>query len=90
MNSILQNKKSGFLALFISVNTEIEIHIIQHGIIWSLRNRRARKEQPLLFYLLKAFDEFGSSQKSDIFSRKDLFSFMRAQHGLSYHLIQGP
>ena len=41
----------------------------------------------LLFDLFKAFDLLESSHKSDIFIRKDLFSFMRAQIFMSYHLI---
>ena len=43
-------------------------------------------EQSLLFHLFKAFDKIESRHKSDIFFRKDLFSFMRAKHVLSYHL----
>ena len=39
--------------------------------------------ESLLFDLFKAFD----CHKLGIFTRKDLFSFMRAQHVLSYHLI---
>ena len=45
------------------------------------------KEPSLLFDLFKALDQIESNNKSDIFLRKDLFSFMRAQHVLSYHLI---
>jgi len=44
----------------------------------------------VLFDLFKAFDKFESGHKSDIFIRKDLFSFMRAQHVMSYHLIKLP
>ena len=62
---------------------------ISHGayIRWYLINRCARKEQSLLFNLYKAFDQFESRHKSGIFIRKDLFSIMRAQHVISYHLI---
>ena len=37
--------------------------------------------------LFKAFDLTESSHTSDFFLRTDLFSIMRAQHTLSYHLI---
>ena len=43
----------------------------------------------LLFDWFKAFDEIVSCHKSDYFFRKDLFSFMRAQRVLSYHVIPG-
>ena len=52
-----------------------------------LRNRCARQKQLLLFDLFKTFHFFESSHKSNFFLRKDLFSFMRAQLVLSYHLI---
>ena len=48
-------------------------------------NPCARKTQYLLFDLFKAFDCIESSHKSDIFTRKDPFSFMRAQYVMSYH-----
>ena len=44
----------------------------------------------LLFDPFKAFDYIESSLKSGIFTRKDRFSFMRAQHVMSYHLIKAP
>ena len=47
----------------------------------------ARKAQYMLFDLFKAFDYIESSRKSGIFTQKDPFSFMRAQHVMSYHLI---
>ena len=40
--------------------------------------------------LLKAFYYPKSRQKCFFFSRKDLFSFIRAQYDLSYHLIKIP
>ena len=45
-----------------------------------------RQAQSLLFDLVKAFHYIESSHKFDIFIRKDLYSFMRAQHVMSYHL----
>ena len=44
----------------------------------------ASKEQSLLFDLLKVFDNIESSHKLEIFLRKSVLSFMRAQHVLSY------
>ena len=44
----------------------------------------------MLLDLFKAFDDIESSNKSGIFTRKDPFSFMRAQHVMSYHLIYVP
>ena len=60
-----------------------------HGIYirWYLINRCARKDQSLSFDLYKAFDLFKIRHKSGIFTRKDLFSIMRAQHLMGYHLI---
>ena len=51
----------------------------------------ARNEQSLLFDMFNAFDQTESSHKSDFcFLQKDLFSFMRAQYDLSYHLTKVP
>ena len=48
----------------------------------------ARKDKSLLFDILMEFDEIENSHKLDIFIRKKkLFSFIRAQHGVRYHLI---
>ena len=54
------------------------------------RNRCAVKEQSLLFDRFKAFDEQKSCHKSKLvfLFREDLFSFIRAQYVLYYHLIQ--
>ena len=52
-----------------------------------VRVRGAHKGQSLSSDLFKAFDEIESSHKSIFFSPKDLFSFMRAQPVLIYHLI---
>ena len=46
----------------------------------------AGKEQYLLNDLFKAFDFIERNHRSDVILRKDLFSFMRAQHVLNYHL----
>ena len=54
---------------------------------WYLRNRCARKEQSLLFDLFKAFDNFKANYTGYFFLRKDIFSFMRVNHVLSYRLI---
>ena len=54
---------------------------------WQRIKRCARKAQSMVFDFFKAFDYIESSHKSGIFTRKDLFSFMRAQHVVSYHLI---
>ena len=57
----------------------------------TLRYRCARKEQSLLYDLFEAFSFRSRSATNRIFFyRKDLFYFMRAQHGLSYHLIYVP
>ena len=40
-------------------------------------------EQSRLFDLFKSFDEIEVSHKFDIFSPKNLFFFMRAQHVMS-------
>ena len=63
-----------------------------HGtyIRWLLIKRCARKAQYLLYDLFKAFDYIESSHKSGIFTRKDPFFCMRAQHVMSYHLISVP
>ena len=45
----------------------------------------ARKEHSLLFDLIKAYDLI--ENKDGFFSKKHLFSLMRAQHDLSYQLI---
>ena len=60
-----------------------------HGtyIRWYPINRCARQEQSLLFDLYKAFDKLVSSHKHNIFLRRDLFSFMLAQHVMSYLLL---
>ena len=47
----------------------------------------AYKEKSLLFDVFKAFDLIESSHKSDFSSqKKNLFSLMRVQDVLSYHL----
>ena len=53
---------------------------------WYLRNGSAHKEQSLLFDLFKALDKIESSTKSGDFFQERLFSFIRKQHFLSYHL----
>ena len=55
-------------------------------VVCVFRSRSARKEQSLISDLFKAFDRIASSQKTIYFS-KVLFSFMRAQHIFSYHII---
>ena len=52
--------------------------------VFILDGNSKRKEQYLLFELLKAFE---SSHKSGIFSPKRPIIFMRAQYVPSYHLI---
>ena len=42
------------------------------------------------FDMFKVFDKIESNYKSFFFVQKDLFSFMSAQHVLTYHLIQVP
>ena len=44
-------------------------------------------ELSLLFDQLKAFHQTENSHESGFFLRKNLFSFIRAHHVLSYHLL---
>ena len=55
-----------------------------------LRNKCIQKEQSLLFDLFKAFDQIESSHRPIFFPAKTIFSSIRAQHVLNYHLLQVP